>query len=257
MRKRFGQHFLTDRAVIDQIVTAITPVNDDCMIEIGPGQGALTRALTPHLRLLDVIEIDRDLAATIESEATDKTGAVRLIGTDALRFDYAAYARQRGTRLRLVGNLAYNIGTPLLFHILATLDTITDLHFMLQKEVVDRIVADPGDPAYGRLSVGVAVRAHRTALLEVPPQAFRPKPNVTSSVVRITPFTTPANITNWRIFDALVADAFGKRRKTCRNALAQWLSGDAIAALGIEPQRRPGELTPDDYVRLANAVTSE
>lgn len=256
-RKRFGQHFLVDQTIIQEIAAAIAPQPDDALLEIGPGRGALTRQLLQYVARLDAIEIDRDLIAGLDNNPdADAPSQLHLVGRDALDFDYAAHASERGQRLRLAGNLAYNMGTPLIFHVLQTLDSVADMHFMLQKEVVDRIVAAPGDAAYGRLSVSVAVRARAYALFDVDPTAFRPKPAVTSAVVRIVPNEPSTAIANQRVFDSIVADAFSKRRKTCRNALARWVTADSLRDNGIDPQARPGELTPNDYIRLANTVSS-
>lgn len=254
-RKRFGQHFLTERGVIDDMVTAVAPGRDDAVVEIGPGRGALTHELLTHLGRLDVIEIDHDLAASLTNNFGPDTG-LRLVAHNALDFDYTSHAQMRGKRLRLVGNLAYNIGTPLIFQTLGAIRAIQDMHFMLQKEVVDRIVAEPGDSAYGRLSIAVAVRACATRLFEVGPSAFHPAPSVTSAVIRITPRDHPVQITNWIIFDRLLASAFSHRRKTVSNALKQWMDTAELEALDIDPRRRPAELSPNDYIRLANAAAA-
>ncbi len=254
-RKRFGQNFLADPGIVDQIVATIAPRHDDAVVEIGPGHGAITGPLAAKLDRLDVIEIDCDLASSIVARFSNEPNIVQLIGHNALGFDYSAHAVKRGKPIRLVGSLAYNIGTPLLFQTLDIFDAITDMHFMLQKEVVDRIVACPGERSYGRLSVGVAVRANAISLFDVPPSAFRPQPKVNSAFVRIKPAKERPDIFDWRLFNQMLTDAFGKRRKTCRNALSGWLSAEQINALGIDPQRRPAELSPNDYVALANAAT--
>lgn len=248
-RKRFGQHFLHEQGVIQRTLDVIAATRDDAMVEIGPGHGALTWPLLDRIGQLTVVEIDRDLAARLRTQAPS---ALTVIETDALKADYAALARQAGQPLRLVGNLPYNISSPLLFVLLAQPGAIRDMHFMLQKEVVDRIVAAPGGKTYGRLSVAVAARADAVRLFDVGPGAFSPPPKVMSCVVRLVPRPAEFRIDDWTVFDRLVTAAFCKRRKTLRNALSAWLTADAIGAAGIDPTLRPERISPAEFARLAN-----
>jgi 16S rRNA (adenine1518-N6/adenine1519-N6)-dimethyltransferase len=254
-RKRFGQHFLHDPLVIDRIVSAIAPHPGEALVEIGPGAGALTRPLLNAAAALDVIEIDRDLAAALRREFAANP-KLQVHEGDALEFDYAALARLRGQKLRLIGNLPYNISTPLLFRLLAAAAHIRDMHFMLQKEVVDRIVAAPGSRQYGRLGVMLAprVRAHR--LLDIGPGAFKPMPRVHSAVVRLeVTADTPAWASEPH-YSAVVAAAFGQRRKTLRNALARHLSAAQISAAGVDPGARAETLAPEQFGALALAAAA-
>lgn len=250
-RKRFGQHFLHDSGVIERILRAINPQPGEPLVEIGPGLGALTMPLLQRCGQLDVIEIDRDVVPLLRERCAG-LGELRIHQADALRFDYTALATGNAP-LRLVGNLPYNISTPLLFHLLAASAHIRDMHFMLQKEVVDRLTAVPGSADYGRLTVTVAVRAQAQALFEVGAGAFRPPPRVVSAVVRITPRPAPFPIHNLETFDRVVATAFGQRRKTLTNALRGVLDADSIRAVGINPGLRAERLAPADFVKLATA----
>lgn len=250
-RKRFGQHFLHEQGVIDRIMSLLAPDADDALIEIGPGQGALTTPLLDRVKRLSVIEIDRDLLAEWNTRAASDP-RLDVIAGDALRVDYAALSERRGGGLRLIGNLPYNISSPLLFALLASPAPITDMHFMLQKEVVDRMTAEPGGRDYGRLTVSVAARAHAQALFDVGPGAFNPPPKVMSSVVRITPRAPDFAIDNPDLFDQLVTAAFSQRRKTLRNAVRAYLSAEDIAACDIDPTLRPERLAAADFARLAN-----
>lgn len=248
-RKRFGQHFLHEKGVIEHILTLINATPTDAVVEIGPGQGALTRPLLDRLHALTVIEVDRDLVARLRASAPPQ---LTVVEADALSVDYATLAAHAGQPLRLVGNLPYNISSPLLFALLARPDAIHDMHFMLQKEVVDRIVAAPGSKTYGRLSVAVAARADATPLFDVAPGAFSPPPKIMSAVVRLRPRAADFPVHDWSIFDRLVTAAFSKRRKTLRNALGDWLDAEAISAAGIDPTLRPERITPAEFARLAN-----
>lgn len=248
-RKRFGQHFLHDPAAIERIVTALAPQTGDCLVEIGPGRGALTRALLHcPCRSLDAIEIDRDLAALLR-EAFAAERRFTLHETDALRFDFAALARERG-RLRVIGNLPYNISTPLLFHLLNSRQAITDLHLMLQREVVERMAAGPGDAAYGRLTVMLAPWVSVERLFDVGPGAFQPPPRVWSSVVRLTVRSQPAFPVSPG-FAAVVAAAFAHRRKTLRNALKGLATAGQIERSGVDPSVRPETLPPEAFNTIA------
>ncbi len=245
-RKRFGQHFLRDPGVVSRILAAIAPAEGDHLVEIGPGEGVLTAPLAALPVSLDAVELDRDLAAALQERYADAPNVV-VHQADALGFDYASL----GDGLRIVGNLPYNISTPLLFHLIEQRAAIRDMHFMLQKEVVDRMSAAPGGKAYGRLTVMLACSMQVERLFDVPPEAFRPPPKVHSSVVRLRPLEEPLAIADRELFGALVASAFSRRRKTLRNALADWLDADAIAAAGVDPALRPERLTPQEFARLA------
>jgi 16S rRNA (adenine1518-N6/adenine1519-N6)-dimethyltransferase len=254
-RKRFGQNFLHDPMVIERIVAAIAPRSGDALVEIGPGYGALTRPLYAAAGALDVIEIDRDLAARLREEYADAR-AFHLHEADALEFDFRALAGERGARLRVVGNLPYNISTPLMFHLLAAVDAVHDMHFMLQKEVVDRIVAEPGSEAYGRLGVMLAPRVAAERVLEVGPGAFKPAPRVWSAVVRLEVHPNPPAWALLPEYAAVVTAAFGQRRKTLRNALRPLLDESAIGAAGIDPGARAETLAPAQFGALAQAAAA-
>jgi 16S rRNA (adenine1518-N6/adenine1519-N6)-dimethyltransferase len=252
-RKRFGQHFLHDPAVIERIIASIAPRPGDALVEIGPGHGALTDLLLAASGSLDVIELDRDLAAALRAQHADQPRC-RVHAGDALEFDYAALARERRQRLRVVGNLPYNISTPLLFGLLEAGAALLDMHFMLQKEVVDRIVAAPGSRQYGRLGVMLAPRVQATHLLDVGPGAFRPPPRVWSALVRLEMRPDPPDWAALPQFAAVVTAAFGQRRKTLRNALGGLLSAAQIGAAGVDPGARAETLAAADFGRLALAV---
>jgi len=248
-RRRFGQNFLADAHYVGRIVAAIDPRPGDNLVEIGPGLAALTRPLIERAGHLTAIEIDRDLAARLASEyPSDK---LTLHVGDALAFDFA----QLGTALRIVGNLPYNISSPLLFHLAAYDACLRDLHVMLQKEVVARMTAAPATPDYGRLTVMLQTRFRMTRLFVVPPGAFSPPPKVDSAVVRLVPLgVAKPVIADAALFARLVAAAFGQRRKTLRNALAGITDAAALAAADIDPGARGETLAVDDYVRLANRL---
>ena len=245
-RKRFGQNFLHDAGIIDRIVGLIRPKAGDPMVEIGPGLGAMTGPLIEQLGQLHAVELDRDLIPRLK----DRFGArLTIHEADALRFDFAALADELGP-LRVVGNLPYNISTPLLFHLLANSGRILDMHFMLQKEVVDRLCAEPGTGEYGRLTVCVAARAEARRLMKVGPGAFNPPPKVDSAIVRLVPRPPPFEIQDLARFDALVAAAFGQRRKTLNNTLKGLVDAQQFAAAGIDPGLRAERLSPADFARL-------
>jgi 16S rRNA (adenine1518-N6/adenine1519-N6)-dimethyltransferase len=253
-RKRFGQHFLHDPAVLERIVGAVSPGPDEHLIEIGPGRGALTRGLLRRpIASLDVLEIDRDLAAALAAELA---GDARVVvhSVDALAFDLGALAAQRGSRLRLVGNLPYNISTPLLFHSLASAHALSDLHVMLQREVVARITAQPGTSEYGRLTIMLAPWVRSERLFDIGPGAFQPPPRVWSSVLRMTMRHEPAFPLPPR-FAAIVSTAFAHRRKTLRNALRGLRTAEQIAACGLDPSARPETLSPQAFAALAACDT--
>jgi 16S rRNA (adenine1518-N6/adenine1519-N6)-dimethyltransferase len=246
-RKRFSQNFLIDEGVIADIIAAVGPRANDTMVEIGPGLGALTGPLAHVVQPLHVVEIDRDIVARLRNTFA----ADRLIvhEGDALEFDFAAL----GPRLRVVGNLPYHISTPLLFHLAESAHAIEDIHAMLQLEVVDRIVAEPGDSEYGRLSVMLQYRFDMEKVLDVPASAFNPEPKVESAVLRMTPKAVGAGLASEeRTFAATVSAAFSQRRKTLRNTLGGMLTAEDFASLGIDPQARAQTLSVADFVKIAN-----
>ncbi|MBS0569005.1 MAG: 16S rRNA (adenine(1518)-N(6)/adenine(1519)-N(6))-dimethyltransferase RsmA [Proteobacteria bacterium] len=251
-RKRFGQHFLHDPGILRRIVDAIAPQPGQHLVEIGPGEGALTLPLLRAAGALTAIELDRDLIAPLRETACD-VGDLTLINVDVLSVDFSALAQ--GAPIRLVGNLPYNISTPILFHCLDHAAAIADMHFMLQKEVVERMAAAPGSKVYGRLSVMLQLRCTVEPLLKIPPGAFRPPPKVDSAVVRLTPLPADKlpNADLARVAD-IVRAAFGQRRKTLANALAKIMDADAIAAAGIDPRARAEQLAPAGFVALAKPV---
>ncbi len=251
-RKRFGQHFLHDPGVIRRIVTGIAPRPGDHLVEIGPGEGAITLELLRAVGQLDAVELDRDLIEPLRARSAG-IGTLTVHSADALRFDFCSLVRAE-EKLRVVGNLPYNISTPLLFHLLDQAACIRDMHFMLQKEVVERMAAAPGGKDYGRLSVMLQARCEVTPLFTIGPGAFRPPPKVDSAVVRLVPRAAPLAITDEAMFARVVAAAFAQRRKTLRNGLKGLLTAEAIAALGIEPGVRAEQLPLGDFVRLANAA---
>ena len=248
-RKRFAQNFLVDAGVIAAIIGAIRPAHGDRMVEIGPGQGALTRPLLAAVERLDAIEIDRDLAATLKAESAP---GLTVHVADVLKFDFATL----GGDLRVVGNLPYNISTPLLFHLARFCVRIRDIHVMLQKEVVARMVAAPAASAYGRLSVMLQYRFEMQQLLAVPAAAFYPVPAVDSAVVRLTPRRSPPCAAHDEAgFARIVAAAFSQRRKTLRNSLHGFLSEIELRTLAIEPAARAQELSVEQFVAISNHVS--
>ena len=262
-RKRYGQHFLHDPSVIERIIASVAPRSDEALLEIGPGHGALTEMLLAAAGTLDVVEIDRDLVRELQARYAGQP-RLRVHSADALDFDYAALAREHGRPLRVVGNLPYNVSTPLLFRLLAAATHVRDMHFMLQREVVDRIVAVPGNRQYGRLGVMLAPRVRATRLFEVGPGAFRPAPKVWSAVIRMR-FRPPAvamTMESRALFERLIRSLFAQRRKTVANALrplATSLHADARLALaraGIDPSSRPETLHLADLAALAAALGS-
>lgn len=254
-RKRFGQHFLHDPAIIERIVKAVDPQPRERLVEIGPGRGALTARLLSGLGesgTLDALEIDRDLATLLRSQLTGRPG-FELHEADALEFDFGALARARGGRLRIVGNLPYNISTPLLFHLLDNTGAIQDLHIMLQREVIARMAAKPGDGDYGRLTVMLAPWVQVEWLFDVGPGAFKPPPRVWSAVARLTVHAEPAFAVSEH-FGEVVATAFAHRRKTLRNALRELVSLEQIEAAGLDPGARPETFAPEAFNALAQKI---
>ena len=249
-KKRFGQHFLHDQTVLDRIVRTVNPKTDDALVEIGPGRGALTRLLLPKVARLRVVEIDRDVIGPLRA-ACGQSEKLEIVMGDALEVDFAQFVEQ-GQPLRLVGNLPYNISTPLLFHLLGVAGLVKDMHFMLQKEVVDRLCAEPGSSDYGRLTVSMAARAEAVSLFDVGPEAFHPPPKVDSAVVRLTPRPAPFPLADLGAYERLVAAAFNQRRKTLANGLKGLLTAAQIAAVGIEPGIRAEQLSPAEFARLSD-----
>jgi 16S rRNA (adenine1518-N6/adenine1519-N6)-dimethyltransferase len=253
-RKRFGQNFLEDDGIIGDIVAAIHPRSQDCMVEIGPGLAALTTPLLDTLEHLHVVEIDRDLIARLKQRF--KAERLTIHEGDALAFDFGRLATT-GNGLRVVGNLPYNISTPLLFHLATYADSVRDMHFMLQKEVVERMVAEPGSSEYGRLSVMLQYRFAMELLFIVPPTAFNPPPKVDSAIVRMVPLPAAALMArDEALFARVVSAAFSQRRKMLRNTLRALLDEAALAALGIAPTARAEDLSVAEYVRIANTLVS-
>lgn len=250
-RKRFGQHFLTDPGVINAITRAIHASADDVVVEIGPGRGAITTALAKHSGHLHLIELDRDLVRRLCRQYADAS-AVTIHEADALKFDFASL----GDRLRIVGNLPYNISTPLLFHLLTFREQIVDMHFMLQKEVVDRMAAGPGSKAYGRLSIMLGCHLNVESLFDVEPEAFDPPPAVRSAVVRLDPLgPRDFDIHDNAMFAQVVAASFMKRRKTLRNGLRDIATDADFAAVGLDPGLRPERVSISDFVHLSNHLS--
>lgn len=246
-RKRFGQHFLHDSGVIEHILHCIAPATGDTIVEIGPGLGALTRPLLKRVARLEAVELDRDIIPLLRERCADAPGELVIHQADALAFDF----RTLGPHLRLVGNLPYNISTPLLFHLLDQADNVDDMHFMLQREVVDRMGATAGEPAYGRLSVTLAARARVTPLFRVGRGAFTPPPKVESAVVRVVPRPPPFAMPDPALFDRVVGRAFAQRRKTLTNALKGLADPATLRACGIDPGARAERVTPAEFGRLA------
>jgi len=252
-RKRFGQHFLQDLNVVAHMVMCINPEPEDRLVEIGPGLGVLTRELLSRVPALDVVELDRDIIPKL-AQSCGPLGNLNIHAADALKFDFASLA-ENGQALRVVGNLPYNISTPLMFHLLASRTVIRDMHFMLQKEVVDRLAASPGGRDYGRLGVMMQYFCRVESLFEVPPEAFDPPPKVDSAVVRLTPHAQPpVAVTDIALLEKVVLQAFSQRRKTLRNTLKPLFSAAEIESLGIDPVRRAETLSLAEFAALANAV---
>jgi 16S rRNA (adenine1518-N6/adenine1519-N6)-dimethyltransferase len=249
-KKRFGQNFLTDDNVLHEIIRAIAPAPNDQMVEIGPGQGAMTRLLLDALDRLQVVELDRDLVAMLQK----KFSADKLVihSGDALQFDFGALKTDERP-LRIVGNLPYNISSPLLFHLAQFAPLVADQHFMLQKEVVERMVAEPGSRDYGRLSVMLQWRYRMELLFIVPPEAFDPPPKVDSAIVRMVPIATPLEV-GQRQLEQVVTKAFSQRRKVIRNCLAGLFTEAQLIEAGVDPQSRPETVPLQPYVNLARML---
>ena len=252
-KKRFGQHFLHDRSVVERTLAAMDPRPGQHVVEIGPGLGVLTKPLLERVGALQAIEIDRDLIPLLW-ETCGHNPALQIIQGDALEVDFRALA-PAGGKLRLAGNLPYNISTPLLFHLLEQCEVIEDMHFLLQKEVVDRMGAAPDTPDYGRLTVSLAARAEVTPLFNVPPGAFKPPPQVHSATVRVRPRAPAFTIRNQAMFDRVVKQAFSQRRKMLSNALKGTATAAQLEAAGIDPKARAETLSAEDFARLSNSLS--
>ena len=255
-KKRFGQNFLTDRSVIASLVEAINPQANQTIVEIGPGLGALTKPLLARIEQLHVVEIDRDIVAWMQTEYAKPAyvkNVLAIHNSDALKFDFSSL----GGQLRVTGNLPYNISTPILFHLLDNVSHIVDMHFMLQKEVVERMVAQPSTPAYGRLSVMLQYYLAMEYLITVPPEAFEPAPKVESAFVRCVPHAAlPFVAKDTGLFYKVVLTAFGQRRKTLRNTLKDLLDDVGFTNLSINPQLRAENLSVAEFVAISNYLGS-
>lgn len=248
-RKRFGQNFLKDQSVLNDIVTAISPQKTDHLLEIGPGTGAMTENLLAYLDRMDVIELDRDLVTFLKKRFP--ANKLTIHQGDALSFDFTTLGASRENKWRIVGNLPYNISSPLLFHLMQYADCIEDQHFMLQREVVERMVAEPGSKAFGRLSVMLQWQYDMELLFIVPPEAFDPMPRVDSAIVRMIPKEMP-EICSIEALEKTVTQAFSQRRKMLRNNLAPLFTEARLIELEIDPTRRPEDLSVEQFIRLAN-----
>jgi len=254
-RKRFGQNFLHDQRVIDRIIACVAPRPSDLLVEIGPGQAALTRPLLDSGAELHLIEIDRDLVVRLQKQFADDPG-ITIHCCDALRVNLPELAGRRP--FRLIGNLPYNISTPLIFHILQWHEQVVDMHFMLQKEVVDRMAAVPGSRTYGRLSVMTQFRCEVTPLFDVLPESFSPVPRVCSSIVRLQPLKqAPANAGDFKSFESVVSAAFSQRRKTLRNSLRDLFTAEQILAAGIDPGQRAEQLSLREFCALSRSLLND
>lgn len=247
-RKRFGQNFLTDQNILSEIIRVIAPTAGDTMVEIGPGQGAMTALLLTGLSRLHVVELDRDLVAMLQKKFSPDKLVIH--AGDALQFDFGALRPASG-KLRIVGNLPYNISSPLLFHLAQYAQQVEDQHFMLQKEVVQRMVAPPGGKDYGRLSVMLQWRYQMEMLFIVPPSAFDPPPKVDSAIVRMRPIASPLACEQARL-EQVVMQAFSQRRKVIRNSLSSLFTEQQLIAAGIDPQARPETISLEQYVALTH-----
>ncbi len=256
-RKRFGQNFLHDHGIIRRIIRAIAPHESDQMVEIGPGLGALTEELLDEAGELDAIELDRDLPPILRTKFFNYGDKFRIHEADAMKFDFKQL-RKGDKQLRVVGNLPYNISTQLIFHLLNHSEDILDMHFMLQKEVVDRMAAGPGENNYGRLGIMAQYFCKVESLFVVPPGAFNPAPKVDSAIIRLTPYQTLPHIAdNEEQLATVVRTAFNMRRKTLRNNLKPLLSAEELEQLGIDPGLRPEKLPISDFVAISNYLTQK
>ncbi len=250
-RKRFGQNFLKDQSVLDAIIDAIAPKQDDCMVEIGPGKGAMTERLLPYLKQLAVIELDRDLVTFLQKKF--RNASLIIHQGDALAFNFQSLQTDLSSKVRVVGNLPYNISTPLLFHLMSFADYVEDQHFMLQKEVVERMAAVCGSKAYGRLSIMLQWRYDIDMLFTVPPTAFDPAPKVDSAIVRMIPKKHPIPC-HIDLLSKVVTQAFSQRRKIIRNTLAPLFTESQLEQSGIDPAKRPEQLELEQFIMLSNQL---
>ncbi len=253
-RKRFGQHFLTDQHIIDQIISAVAPQKNERLVEIGPGTGVLTRPLLEQTATLDVIELDRDLAANLRQEFSSEI--LRIHEIDVLNFSFRSMTHGK-EKIRLIGNLPYNISTPLIFHLLDEADVISDMTFMLQKEVADRMAAKPGSRQYGRLSVMLQYLCDTEFLFDVPPEAFDPPPKVMSTIIRLVPKSEPLLLSDKHLFSNLVKQAFSQRRKTLHNVLKEFATDEDLEAVGLSPGDRSENIQVESFVRLTNYISEK
>jgi len=254
-RKRFGQNFLIDNSIIDLIIQSINPQADDTLVEIGPGLGALTQPLLKKAGRLNVIELDRDVIPLLKQTCLG-SGELIVHNVDVLQFDFNTLVEE-GKKLRLIGNLPYNISTPILFKLLEHADHIQDMFFMLQKEVVKRMAAKPDSGAYGRLSIMLQYHCKVTELFGVPPEAFDPQPKVDSAIINLQPVTPECPVSNYALLEKLVKQAFSMRRKTIRNTLKGLCTPDDLEAVGIEPGLRPENIAPLSYYQLCNYLDNK
>jgi len=253
-RKRFGQNFLKDMSVVQQIINVINPTNKDHVVEIGPGMGVLTQNLLPEVAYLDAVELDRDLVAKLKKTSLP-LGNFSIHSADALTFDFCSLCRNNQP-IRLVGNLPYNISTPLLFRLFSQLSCIADMHFMLQKEVVDRLVAEPGSRTYGKLSVVVQYHCQVDKLLDVSPEAFTPQPKVDSAVVRLIPYKSPpVSINSYEDLEEIVTASFAQKRKTLHNNLKSLLTDEQILSVNVDPSRRAETLSLEEFAALSKLLS--
>ncbi|MBN3563759.1 16S rRNA (adenine(1518)-N(6)/adenine(1519)-N(6))-dimethyltransferase RsmA [Aliamphritea spongicola] len=256
-RKRFGQNFLQDQGIIRRIIRSIAPQEDQHLVEIGPGLGAITEELLPECQQLNVVELDRDLIPILRTKFFSYADKFNIHEADALKFDFASL-HQPPQPLRVVGNLPYNISTPLIFHLLSYAEQIEDMHFMLQKEVVDRLAAQPGESAYGRLGIMAQYYCHVEPLFIVPPEAFDPAPKVDSAIVRLIPYKKiPHPAKDVDKLEVVVRTAFGQRRKTLRNNLKPLISAEDIQALDIDPGLRPERLSLQEFIRISDFISTQ
>lgn len=256
-RKRFGQNFLTDESVIERIVRSIQPRQDDRLVEIGPGLGALTCPLLEHAGRIDVVELDRDIIPRLQLNCGLK-GQLTIHNQDVLKFDFASLPENDSQKLRILGNLPYNISTPIVFHLANFAGIIEDAHFMLQKEVVERLAAKPNDSNYSRLSVMAQYRFKVTPLFLVPPEAFSPQPKVDSAIVRLIPYQQPpVSVGDESLFSQLVNQAFSQRRKTLRNVLKNLASDSQLLVADIDPGQRAQELSLEQFAKLCRLLQQE
>jgi len=258
-KKRFGQNFLQDQNIINRIVKSIQPKEADNIIEIGPGLGAITKEVLAYTKKISVIELDREIIPKLKFNC-DRAGELTIYQQDALKTDFSQFTTSSGSssgKIRVIGNLPYNISTPIMFHLFDFLDDIQDMHFMLQKEVVERMSAGPGSKTYGRLSVMTQYFCRPQMLFVVPPESFEPAPKVDSAIVRLVPNQEKPQLESFKLFSAMVTEAFNMRRKTIRNAWKKRLTEEELNQIGVKPGLRPENLSLQDFVDVANFVANK